>query len=329
MQLIVIKPNDFQFQKEIHYKNHQKLKNDLLEHVELQETTFDNMMDLIVTQIGLTPELIGDSQTCYETNQNIYQVCFVGYDTNSCKDKELNKIATYLNGDSVYGTAVLINSKIGDTYTCLPDSVNMDELTDIVYSKFVHKGIFIPMDEKKEIVEYEYFNHPLEYFETTENNYFKYKLIETTFIGFHLGFFYEVNSDTINKRATRMIGTQKIFGNVVLLNKLPHEFQDIDKSLFKKLSDLSYGVLDQRELTTSENRENEKVNNLPVVMNRYCILNNRYSNYKNICDGCKKELSSTKLKCMGCFRTRYHDQECQKNHWNQHSNDCLYISFHN
>lgn len=324
MQLIIIKPNNFEFKIDLYYKNHEKLKYDLSEYIELKEIDFEDMMDVIVTETGLTPELVGDTQTCYETLEYVYQICFVGYDNNDCKNKELNRLSTYLNGDSIYGPAILINSKISESYTCVPANVTIDDLINILYSKFVHKGIFIPNDETDSIVEYEYLNHPLEYLEKEEKCYMKYKLFETTFLGFHLGFFGELNSLSVNKRATRLIGNQKLFGNVVLLNKLPHEFQDIDKELYKKLSDLSYGLLKQRELTNSENREGEKINNLPVNMNRYCVLNNRYLNYKKMCDGCGGELSTNKLLCTGCFRMRYHSQDCQKEHWNKHSIDCLY-----
>ncbi|MCJ7636864.1 MAG: zinc finger MYND domain-containing protein [Nitrososphaeraceae archaeon] len=324
-QLIIIKPTKFEFKKELYYKNQERLTKDLCDHVIVKGFKQDEMMELIIDEIGLTPELVGDTQTCYETIQYVYQLCFVGYDNSSSikEEKELNTIATYLNGDSVYGPAVLLNSKICNDYICSPSTVTIENLSHIIYSKFIHKGIIIPNNEKDSVEEYEYCGHPLERLES-EENYVKYKLFETTFLGFQLGFFGEINSTKINKRATRLIGNQKLYGNVVMLCKLPHEFQDIDLDLYEKISKLSYGSLKQRELLNTEDREGEKINNLPIALNRFCILDNRYTNYKKICDYCNKELESDKFICSGCYRVRYHNKECQKDDWEKHIIDCLY-----
>lgn len=329
LSFIVIKPTKFEFPNDLSV---------LDDHIIIKEFTNETLMENIIDEISLTPDIVGDTQTVYETDQNIYQICFVSnatlpsdnlsVNTEQTNNKEeLNTIATYLNGDTVYGPAVLINSAISKTdYLCSSASVTVNELKKIIHSKFIHKGIMIPYLENEEIVEYEYQSHPLQYLEPTENTYGKYKLSECTFLGFQLGFFGEINSTNINKRATRLLGNKKLSGNVVLFNKLPHEFQDIDLELFNKISKLSYGPLKNREPSLSEDKEGEKINGLPVAFNKYCLLNKRYLEYSKKCDCCKNnfEKKSEKLVCTGCYRVRYHNKECQKNDWSTHKTECLY-----
>lgn len=311
--LIVIKPSNSQYSKSLV----------LEDYTYIREFTNETLMEIIIDEIGLTPDLVGDTQTCFESGTNIFQLCFVGYNENT-ELKEVNTIATYLNGETVYGNAVLINSKINEDYLCCQDSSKISDLETILFSKFNHKGICIPVNDDDAVSEFEYQNHPLEYLEPSEKTYGKYKLFECTFLGFQLGFFGEVNNTNVNKRATRLLGNKKLFGNVVLFNKLPHEFQDIDMELFIKFNKLSYGSLKDREPTNSEDREGQKINGLPVAFNRYCLLNKRYAEYKKICNSCKEELKSEKLVCTGCFRVRYHNKECQKNDWSTHKTECLY-----
>lgn len=321
--IIIIRPNDFEFTKEDYYDQKFKLAQDTNQYLDLRTINFADMMEIIVTEIGLTPELMGDSQTCYENSKNIYQICFVGYKQDEIANQQLNKIASYLNGDNVYGPAILINSKINDSYICEPDNITVDDFINILYSKFVHKGIFIPSDENLSVKEFDYLNHPLEYL-NNENDYSKYKLFESEFLGFTLGFFGEDNA-VINRRATKLIGKQKLYGNVIMFNKLPHEYHDLDINLFTKFSKLSYGPLKNRELTKDEQRdENKKENGLPIVINKYSVLEKRYREYKKLCHYCNKEITSHKSVCSGCHRMIYHDNDCQRNDWAKHGAECLY-----
>lgn len=320
--LIVIKPTQFNF-----INNLIDLEKALEDHIVIKEYTQETLMESIIDEIGLTPDLVGDTQNCYETSQNIYQICFVGYDKESLNNQPINTIATCLSGgETVYGPAVLINSKILEPdYLCSQESVFIKDLAIILNSKFIHKGIIIPALETEDITEYEYQNHPLQAFEKSENTYGKYKLVETTFLGFQIGFFYNTESININKRATRILGKQKLYGDIVIFNKLPHEYLDLDLELFNKISKLSYGSLKNREARSDEDKEGQKINGLPVAFNKYCLLNKRYLEHKKCCDHCKdKFINNEKLLCTGCFRVRYHNKECQKKDWINHKVECLY-----
>ena len=322
MQLIIIKPNDFEFQKDLHYQQN------VHEYIEERTIEQDHMMETIVTEIGLSPESIGESEIVYENSTNVYQLCYVDEKLKEIKQPK-NKIASYLFGDEIYGTAILINSRITNNNTCESGNVTLDDFLNIFYSKFVHKGIYISVDDDvNDVIEYNYFLHPLEYYTQDEKDYLKYKLIEVELFGFHLAFFTEIspNPAKINKRATRIMGNKKIFGPVIMLTKTPHEFHDLDMSLFNKLLKLSYGPLSKRELSQDEQSDGTKHTDseLPIVMNRYCILEKRYNNYQKVCDNCHKEITQKKLVCTGCYRAVYHDINCQKNDWSSHKIECLY-----
>ena len=332
--IAVIKPNDFKFIKEQYHNNINKLQEDITPFIEIKTIIFQDMMESIITLIGLTPELIGHTPTCFETSKNIFQLCFVGTENNNSPSTENNNspstennICDFLSGEKVFGNSVFINSLIGPNSTCIPDSITLETITNILYSKFVHKGIYINTDDNEIPIEFDYFNHPIEYYNiSTENSFENYKIIDINFLEFNLCAIIEINpiDDIINKQITRIYGKQKINGNVILISKNTYEYHDLPLDLYKKIINLSYGSLKSRELTDDEKKDKESENNLPIVMNKYTILENRHINLKNICHCCNTQLTDFGMTCGGCYRVKYHSSECQKNDWNNHKNDCLY-----
>jgi hypothetical protein len=334
VKLIVIQPNNFEFEKDSYYNQIEKLTEDLNKHIEVRDVKFEDMMETIVNAIKLTPELVGETSTFYETSTNIYQMCHVGkekeqqivQEKKEPDPKSFNKLASYLFGEEINGTVILLNSRIKEDRTCTPDDITLENFTEILYSKFVHKGVFIKVDQIEPVIEYDYFAHPLEYYTSDEKDYLKYKLVELDFLGFSLAFFVEVNPENkqVNKRATRIMGKQPIFGDVIMLTKTPHEFHDLDLSLLNKILKLSYGSIASRELLDEEKEIIEKDGELPLVTNRYYVLEKRYNNHRKICNSCQEEILKNKLICGGCYRAIYHNEECQKSDWNSHKLECLY-----
>ena len=323
MKLVIIKPGNYEFNK-----------SNINEYAEERQVAFEDMMELLVTEIGLTQDEVGESPVCYETATHVYQICYVGKDIKkedvtqevvNPNNKPKNNIASYLFGDDVYGPAVFLCSQIGQNNTCLPADATIQDLVNILRSKFIHVGLFISADNKLPVKEYEYQKHPLDYYTTDENQYFKYKLVETEFLGFSLALFKEVDhvNNIVNKIATRIMG-KKIFGDVVMLTKTPHEFHDLTYDIYNKISKLAYGPLKKRELLPDEKVENQKSGELPKVITRYFVLEKRYNNLKKVCSNCNKDIPEKKLVCGGCYRTIYHDQKCQKEDWNNHKQECLY-----
>src|SRR5439155_9719770 len=133
------------------------------------------------------------------------------------------------------------------------------------------------------------------------------------------------NNNSINKKATIIFGRNKVNGDVLLiLKESDFEFIDFDKIIFDKIFDLADFSFDTRDLQDDEKKEDVRINNLPVIMNKYCILKKRYSFYNNICNFCKSSSNETLLICSGCYKTKYHNNNCQQKDWENHKKECLY-----
>lgn len=321
--IALIKPNDFKFTKEQYHNNISQLQHDIQQSIIIKKIMFSEMMETIVTFIELSPELIGHSPICFETHKNIFQLCCV--ENNNLAEE--NNICGYLSGEKVHGKATFISSLVSSDGTCIPDDITIEIITKILYSKFVHKAIYISTNDSDDEIEFDYFDHPIEYHNiTTEDGFNNYKIVDINFLEFNLCMIIELNqlNQNINKKITRLYGKQKINGNVILISKSTHEYHDLTLDLFNKIMKLSFGPLSSRELTDDEKKDEESQNKLPIIINKYTILENRYNKLKKICQHCNLSLTDSGLICTGCYRVKYHSSDCQKDDWNNHKNDCLY-----
>lgn len=333
--VLTIKSNKFVFDRNKYYNNLSQLKHDIQEYVNIIEIDPSDLMETIITEIGLTPELIGSSPVCEETATNVYQLCYAGE-----KDQVLDKtkniinpnyIANYLTNDSVENNCVFLNSKIGDTKICEHDSVDMDILVKILYSKFIHVGVVIKTDMACPVTEFIYGGHPIEYYKTTDYDENKYKIIEFDFISFAMCAVIDLQpeNNVINKRFTRIYGQEIIYGDVLLITKLPDAYQDLPLDLYEKINTLSFGPIINRSLSEDEKKDPEKINELQIVSNKYCVINERINsmkkNYEHECsyNNCTK-ITSKLHTCISCYRVKYHDKECQIADWDNHKLECFY-----
>lgn len=326
ISVVVIKQNDFVFDRNKYYCNINQLSLDISEFVSLRDT--DDLMETIVQEIGLTQDLIGASPICFETDKNIYQVCYAGTQQDNVVQQEvgqLNKIANYLVNDNISGNCVFINSLITNNGTCSSASSTIDTLIQILYSKFFHIGIFIPNNDSESIREFVYGDHPLEYYQISEYDENKYKIEEFEFISLGLCAIIDLIPDNkqVNKRASRIIGNKLLYGNVLLILKASDAYQDLNKTLYTQINILSYGSLEDRILTEEEKKDVGKINDLQIINNKYCILNMR-NGLKCCYKNCNKINEVQLCVCTGCYRVRYHDRNCQTNDWSIHKNDCFY-----
>lgn len=324
--IAIIKPNNFKFNKQLYYNNKQQLTNDISQFIEFKTILFDDMMETIIVNIGLTSELLGNSPTCFETSTNVYQVCYI--DASENNDAPMNSIASYLTGERIDNTSVVISSFMNNQKIYVPDNVDIQNIIDILYSKFVHKGIYIGVNNQNAI-EFDYFNHPIEYYNIqTETDFHNYKFHEFAFLGFDLCMVIEVNSNNINKKATRLLGNDIVNGDILLILKSSCEFNDLSLSLYDKMNKLSFGPLVSRQLNDNEKKEENN-----IAINKYSILEERYNSMIDKCHFCNMIFTSSALEtheiipeliCTGCFRLQYHNQHCQMNDWNNHKKECLY-----
>lgn len=327
-----IKPNDFIFDKDKYYNNIELLKYDINKFINIKETSHDSMMELIINTINLTPESLGDTLPCYENLKNMYQLCFVAVKSDNEKTNELNlnefsnNISSYLviGKEKIIGTTVIINNEITDNCICKPSSVTLDDICNILYSKFIHKGIHVSTDNK--ITEFDYFDHPLEFIGYNEENLKNHPGILVPFLKFNIIAFFELNpkNNVINKKATQLIGKHKVNGDVIfILKETEFEFIDLTTTIFKKLLTIS-NILKERELREDETNEGQKINDLFIVNNKYTILDKRYNSYKDNCSYCQQELEMTNYTCTGCYRAKYHNNECRLKDWEIHKKECIY-----
>ncbi len=317
----IIKPTQIVFE-------HENILEQIQSFVELKEVSMDTMMELVVETINLDTKLMGDTTMCYEDADCVYQLCHLNMEENGGKNdiNDLNSIGSTLalGSCAVFGKAVLICSEIKENNTCKPKSLSLNNIKDILLKKLVHTGLKVNVNGSLE--EFTFYKDPLEKMSVEEVN--NYQWMECPLIKFNLIAFVQVepSPNIVNKMMTKLVGKHRIYGECILVSKSSeNEFLDINRSLFIKLLKISEGPLDSRNLTEDEKNDNVKVNGLPTVMNRYCILKKRLLNYKCICSYCQEIVpTSEAVLCGGCYRARYHNKECQSNHWETHNQDCLY-----
>jgi len=308
------------------------IKNLLDNYIRIDEVEEEEIMTVVVNEIGLINNLscIGSTKIISEDNKYVYQMCYFDKSNILNKDKEENKeddlniTSSLLTIDKtkVYGNTVIIKSKIKEDKLCELDNLTKEDIYKIIYTKIIHKGVILRTN--KETEEYTYINFPLERF--NENVVKNYRWVEIPFLKFNLVMFVQTNPepDEINKNATKLYGYGKVYGDCVLVSKSSQEeYIDLDLNLFNKFLTLSENTLEYRKLNEDEQLDGIKKNNLPQVQNRYCILEKRISEYKNKCNYCNNNINKI-YRCTGCYRLKYDSDECQKKDWDKHSSECLY-----
>lgn len=315
--IAIIKPNNFGNGNE--FLSFEQIKNMCSNLIELKNVSVDNMMEFIVTNIDMKNDVIGDTISCYENSEYVFQMCFIHH----TDGMENNGVASYLCYDNrcIYGTVAVIKYRINDKYVCENDNINIDDIINIINKKYIHKGVKITVDNK--IILFEYKNHPLESFDNAN-----YLSADIVILSQQYMFFIEnePENDKINEIATRLAGNNLIKGNVIIASlATTNIYSDTDVDTIKKLSKILYGKIDNRELSGIElkNREKDENNNF-IVMNHQVILNRRYKLYEMKCCCCKEILNKNFSVCMGCYRAVYHSHECQKKDWKSHMTVCLY-----
>jgi hypothetical protein len=358
-EIAIIKPNNYIVNVE--NQTPQEFKDSVQNIIDNDTTlvtveTTDQMMQTIVDTINLTPDLMGDTDMCYDDTNYIYQLCHLNREVNklNLNENELNQFSRYLihNRKNIYGKTVIIKSKIGKDSVCQSCTITKDDIYNIFYKRIIHKGILLKQDNNPR--EFYFTNNPLSDYLSThpQNNTDNFRWTELSFLKFNLLILFKINNkdDEINKLATRLMGSHKIYGDVIITSKLnKHDYCDIDIDLFNKLLYVSGGKLDNRILNDNEDDDNDEQqkNNrtehtkqpkaeIPVIKTKYVVLNNRFNilkkilchdtnidNLKLVCDGCQQKFDKLHM-CMQCYRFGYHNKKCQRSNWSNHKKECLF-----
>ena len=319
--IAIVKPSNIESTTINNEINKNNIMQIILENIEIKEIMFNDMFETILKTIKYTPELAGSTDIFNETATNVYQICYL---PDSKENK--NNIGTLLidNENQVNGNCVLISSRITENYTCNADSISIKDIYNILYSKLIHKGIKI--DTADNVTEFAYDTNPLK--DIYDESKPTWQYIEIPLFKFNLILFCQLkainNNNNINKKATRLVGDKIIYGDVIVVSKsTEHTFIDLGLDTFNKILNLTSSKLISRELKEDETKDGEKINGLPMNINRYLLLEKRYKEYKMTCNYCNKLMDKI-ITCAGCYRVMYDHKECLKQDWDLHKNECLY-----
>lgn len=296
------------------------------EFVTIIDTNHSGVVEVIAEHTGMTPEKIqGESTTCFQDDKYVYDLCFVDPSSNNIDftDADINCISSHLTLQNmkVYNTCVLLKSRVNDEYQATPVEITIQDIKKLLKSKVYHTGILL----SDKISEFNFYTDPLE--DVLEEHVPDFGCIETPFLKFNLiaYFHLENHNDVINKNATRLLG-KKIMGDVLIVSRSTEElYEDISKELYDRIDKLTWGRFSFRTLSDVEKEESDKKNGLPIIKNRFTLLNEREHQHTNKCVYCHKPGQiKNKIICTGCYRVSYDSEECRIEDWDEHKFECLY-----
>ena len=334
IKIAIIKPNHFDPHKLV--KNDVKMsqfEQELKEYVQIVEINPKDFMQTILINLALKEKEHGDTEILWEKTNLLYQMCF-NYETSGKNmEKDLNLIASFLslNHTVINGTAVIFCDKINNnSVTEEHANVDFNEMMNLFHFYFFHQGLIITTDNKMIPVNYDNENHL---------NYQNHDVSQMALIadskdnigtdGHMLDFNFEImvrkvqhDHLPVNKYLTKLTGLT-VKGDALVKQKIGKDrYDNLDQSLMKKLLKLSEFDVNTRLIKESEVKEEKNKNLLPIIKNRYYILNQRLQKFQYQCAECKNNLVGHFYICGGCQRLKYCSQNCQKKHWDQHREEC-------
>lgn len=292
----IIKQNKFKFSDGD--MNDNKLTDDILENILEDYTEFKNVTDVedmmvfICDVLKMTDKIFGDTSTCYEDDEYIYQICHLS----SFTDKQKNYIATKMTNDSssVIGDAVIFKAKINNDKTCTNVDITMKDIINLYRRSHKHIGLVVHPDGKTD--EITYFFHPIDSMKSDVANNLKYH--EFALFGNKvIQIFIELNPtiNKLNEKASVLYG-MPIYGKVVIGMRMRGEhildsdtkYIDLDKKTLEKLICVRSDEESSKNITDTKSSEDiikEKESELQSnknnkITNFYTVLNENYNNYK-------------------------------------------------
>src|SRR5271156_2561865 len=243
--ILVIEPNDFSLEA-LNLNDIPNLKTNirraLPNYVTLKETNIQNMVEDLYNILNLNEDLIADTEEILETVNNVYQLCHVNYSntsipttnfttTSSNSNNIVNSLASYLClTTTVYNTAIILNSRVTDNLTCMPDTLNLESLVDILYKKLIHQAVKITPSSIYYTISF--YRSPIENLVETIEDQTQYKILEVSdFYKFNLLLYLQIKpiNKHLNKDATKLLGTSKLYGDIIVVSKTAeNEYIDLD-----------------------------------------------------------------------------------------------------
>lgn len=227
-------------EKIVNMKNN--LKNDVEKYVQFIDVLTPNeMMEKAVEIIGMKPDMMGITTTCFEDNNYIFQMIHIdsGAIMNS---RPINSIASAIAYDKIriYGKVILLKSIMKENGTIFGTAnVTIDDICNILDKRTHHKGITIKCNGDYE--EREFIIDPVEccydFTDEEKDNNIEKKLHAdvSRLCGFQFIVVHDRDSKNEINRLVSDITNIPVKGDAFLFIKNgDHDFISLDISLFEQ-----------------------------------------------------------------------------------------------
>jgi len=280
-EIAIIKPNNYIITDVvIDQMEVSKIEENIIDYVELISVESPTeMMEVVVDKIQLTSDIMGYTTKCAENENYVYQICHIVPDKADEKTSDINGIASHLGEGQlkIYGTCVLIKTKILSNNTCESVSLTINDISHLLQRKFIHTGVIVRPDDT--VDEFTFSKDPIEQFVADAQNY---RYLEIEYLNMIFMVYIELipTHDEINKMASIFSYSHKIHGNTLMAMKTTDgEYLDLDKELFNKVISCVSDISIPRSLTQSEDLNGTVKDNKQIIMNFYTTVVKRYLNY--------------------------------------------------
>lgn len=219
-------------------------------------------------------------------------------------------------------------------YTSI-DSINKDDIIRIIRRRYFFTAILI---KNNNIVKY-YYQEPkyliTHIYGLSEND--KIEKLSTSLLKYNLVFYFQHDkSKYVNKIATRINGSFRLHGDVLMLHEMEENiFANISIHEAKRLNVLSYGRLYDRQLKDDEihtiptvevdENGNQTEKKTTPLWSRYIVGERRmikWNENKDKCINCFQKIS-TPIICDLCYRAKYCSINCKKEFKHYHDDECI------
>lgn len=245
---------------------------------EIQTIQPEQLMELVVDITGMDQNTIGDTAILYEDERWMYQMCYLSMQDNQMPEtRPFNSLATLLMGDpegkKIHGRVLILRSEIGADHTCKQDSVTLDNISELVRWRLLHRGVKIRTDGSLEPVEFK--TDPVEN-ETDPKNW---AVTDISFFGLTVMIFLQLVPDetNLNHYASTLLGSRMVDGDVIIAHPVANnKYGDLGVEDVRLLLKAGAGPIASRQLTEEEGKRGEMAENgLPKVHNGYRNLRSR------------------------------------------------------
>tara|TARA_B110000208_G_C11794818_1_gene439076 strand:+ start:642 stop:1580 length:939 start_codon:yes stop_codon:yes gene_type:complete len=285
--IISNKINESDYENKLKYINNEKFIEETKDYIEIKNVEFNNILIDIEKFINSDKKNSNITVDIYESNEYLYQMCYVDKEHDEVKLDNINNLGSLLNNSNraIFDNVVIIKIK-----TCKSNNNNnliditIDDIIFLIRSCDIHAGVIVNTDNSLKQI---YFNDKLELvnidnsFNTNDDNYLldeKYEGYRHTIYNFDLNI-YVRNFDTYKERELGVndnigkIYKMQIEGNSIIIGKYLENnlYYDIFVEDIANMLRLSHT---NSKLTKDEIIDKTSEN----YTNRYRIIYNRLKN---------------------------------------------------